>query len=116
MGVSRPAGSPSPDGWVFMQVTPPDVPYEKQVDEWTCGAASLCSTFATPGNCAAAWAAAAAPRTSRCTSPSLEAAATALRGAGLAVATHLIPDIGHEIDGRALGFGRNALAERFAAA
>ncbi|MGL4291889.1 MAG: alpha/beta hydrolase [Phreatobacter sp.] len=46
----------------------------------------------------------------------MAAAATALRGAGLAVATHLIPDIGHEIDGRALGFGRNALAERFAAA
>ncbi|MBN8938330.1 MAG: dienelactone hydrolase family protein [Rhizobiales bacterium] len=43
----------------------------------------------------------------------MEAAATALRGAGLAVATHFIPDIGHEIDARGLGFGRAALAGGF---
>ncbi|QCI64829.1 alpha/beta hydrolase [Phreatobacter stygius] len=42
-------------------------------------------------------------------------AATALSSAGLAVETHLIPDIGHEIDGRALGFGLAALSRGFQA-
>ena len=40
-------------------------------------------------------------------------AATALRGAGLAVETHLVPRLGHEIDGRGLDFGLAALRRAF---
>jgi phospholipase/carboxylesterase len=38
-----------------------------------------------------------------------DAAAAALRGAGLAVDTHILPGLGHEIDGRGLALGAAAL-------